>query len=182
MAHMLAAEWNHLRSKSKSSDSLWMKIGGEGYETRVVDGRLQIQAESSMLGYLNAESPFTEDGWFQTGDRVEVDGEWIRFLGRDSDIINVGGRKVYPAEVEDLISGLENVDEVAVFGEENAVMGEIVCDRLRLLEPEDPKKLKKRVRAACRENLESYKVPMKVEVSDEPLTTSRFKKKRRQGT
>ncbi len=67
-----------------------------------------------MLGYLNAPSPFTEDGWFMTGDRVDVDGEYIRFLGRDSGIINVGGQKVYPAEIESVIGALENIDEVAI--------------------------------------------------------------------
>ena len=82
-----------LRSKSKSSDSLWMKVGGEGFETRVVDGKLQIKAQSAMLGYLNAPSPFTPDGWLVTDDVVEVDGEYIRILGRESEIINVGGRR-----------------------------------------------------------------------------------------
>ena len=53
-----------LRSKSKSSDSLWVKVGGEGFETRVVNGMLEIKAKSSMLGYLNAPNPFTKDGWF----------------------------------------------------------------------------------------------------------------------
>ena len=82
-----------LRSKSKSSDSLWVKVGGEGFETRIVDGLLEIKAKSAMLGYLNAPSPFTEDGWFITGDAVEVDGEYIRILGRKSELINVGGGK-----------------------------------------------------------------------------------------
>jgi len=173
------SEVGTLRSKSKSSDSRWVKIGGEGYETRIVDGRLQIKAESSMLGYLNAESPFSEDGWFMTGDRVEVDGEWIRFLGRDSDIINVGGRKVFPAEVEEIIGAIDNIDEVAVFGEENALMGAIVCARIRILEPEDPKQLTRRIRDACRGQLESYKIPIKIQVTDEPLTTPRFKLRRR---
>src|SRR5690606_3810396 len=85
------SELGILRSKSKSSDSLWVKIGGEGFETRVVDGMLEIKAKSAMLGYLNAPSPFTEDGWFKTGDAVEVDGEYIRILGRKSELINVGG-------------------------------------------------------------------------------------------
>ena len=89
-----------LRSKSKSSDSLWVKVGGEGFETRIVDGMLEIKARSAMLGYLNAPSPFTNDGWLKTGDVVEQDGEYIRILRRDSEIINVGGEKVYPAEVE----------------------------------------------------------------------------------
>ena len=59
-----------MRSKSLSSDSLWVKIGGEDFQTRVVDGLLEIKAKSAMLGYLNAPSPFTEDGWFKTGDEV----------------------------------------------------------------------------------------------------------------
>jgi len=70
-----------MRSKSRASDSLWVKVGGEGYETRVVDGVLEIKARSAMLGYLNAPSPFTADGWFMTGDEVEQDGEYFRFWG-----------------------------------------------------------------------------------------------------
>src|SRR5437899_4617689 len=61
-----------LRSTSRSSDSLWVKVGGDGFQTRVVDGMLEIKARSAMLGYLNAASPFTADGWFKTGDAVEV--------------------------------------------------------------------------------------------------------------
>ncbi len=86
-----------MRAKTKSADSLWVKLGGEGYRLRVVDGILQVKAESAMLGYLNAPSPFTDDGFFVTGDRVEQDGEYLKILGRDSDLINVGGQKVYPA-------------------------------------------------------------------------------------
>jgi acyl-CoA synthetase (AMP-forming)/AMP-acid ligase II len=56
-----------LRAKSMSSDSLWVKVGGDGYDLRVVDGILQIKADSAMLGYLNAPSPFTEDGYFIPG-------------------------------------------------------------------------------------------------------------------
>jgi acyl-CoA synthetase (AMP-forming)/AMP-acid ligase II len=172
------SEVGTLRSKSRSSGSLWVKIGGEGYATRVVGGLLQIKAESSMLGYLNAESPFTSDGWFRTGDLVETDGDYIRFLGRDSDLINVGGRKVYPAEVESVIAGLPNVEEVVVFGEENALMGQVVCALVRTMEQEESRDLQRRVRAACRERLEKYKVPMKVEATDQALTTERFKRLR----
>jgi long-chain acyl-CoA synthetase len=89
-----------MRAKSRASSSLWVKLGGEGYKLRIVDGILQIKAESAMLGYLNAPSPFTEDGYLITGDMVEEDGEYLRILGRNSDLINVGGQKVYPAEVE----------------------------------------------------------------------------------
>jgi len=173
------SEVGTLRSRSKSSASLWVKLGGEGYETRVVDGRLEIRADSSMLGYLNAEGAFTADGWFQTGDCVEVDGEYIRFLGRESDIINVGGQKVYPAEVEGVIGALENIEEVVVFGEDNAIMGQVVRARVRLVEEEDLRQLTRRIRKACIGRLDRYKIPMAVELSDAPLTTDRFKLRRR---
>jgi len=165
-----------LRSKSKGSDSLWVKVGGEGFETRVVDGILQIKAKSAMLGYLNAPSPFTQDGWFNTGDSVEVDGEYMRILGRKSEIINVGGEKVYPGEVESVIHGVENVAEVTVHGEKNPIMGNIVCAKVRLLRNEDPKEFTKRLKKYCRERLESYKVPVKVAVENERQHSNRFKK------
>ena len=59
-----------LKSKSKDSGSLWVKIGGDGVETQVVDGILQVKTASALLGYLNAPNPITEDGWFVTGDSV----------------------------------------------------------------------------------------------------------------
>ncbi len=165
-----------LRSKSKSSDSLWVKVGGEGFETRVVDGILQIKAKSAMLGYLNAPSPFTGDGWFNTGDAVKVDGEYIKILGRKSEIINVGGEKVYPGEVEDVIQEIENVAEVTVYAEKNPIMGHIVCAKVNLLNSEDPKEFTKRLKRYCSERLQNYKVPIKVAVVNERQHSDRFKK------
>ena len=59
-----------LRSKSRDSNSLWVKLGGEGFETKVQDGTLRIRAHSAMRGYLNAPSPFDDDGWLNTEDEV----------------------------------------------------------------------------------------------------------------
>lgn len=167
-----------LRSKSRSSNSLWVKVGGEGFETRVVDGILHIKAQSAMLGYLNAPSPFTEDGWFNTGDEVEVDGDYLRILGRRSEIINVGGEKVYPAEVESVIQEMDNVAEVTVVGEKNPITGNIVCARVRLQQPEDPKAFTLRLKKFCRQRLPAYKTPVKVELAEEEQHSARFKKMR----
>ncbi len=167
-----------MRSKSETSDSLWVKIGGEDYETRVVDGILHIKARSAMLGYLNAPSPFTEDGWFNTNDRVEVRDEYIRFLGRDSEIINVGGEKVYPAEVESVIQEVDNVAEVTVYGEKNAIMGNITCARVSMRKQEDPKNFSSRIKYYCKRQLEKYKVPVKIHILQEKQHSQRFKKKR----
>ena len=167
-----------LRSKSKSSDSLWVKVGGEGFETRVVDGILQIKAQSAMLGYLNAPSPFTGDGWFNTGDEVEVDGEYLRILGRRSEIINVGGEKVYPAEVESVIQEMEDVAEVTVYGEKNPITGNIVCARVRLKTPRDPKNFALQIKKYCRSRLPAFKTPVKVTFVEDDQHSARFKKMR----
>ncbi|MFX0199469.1 MAG: fatty acid--CoA ligase family protein [Candidatus Hodarchaeota archaeon] len=172
------SELGILRSKSKDSGSLWVKVGGEGFETKVVDGVLLVRAQSAMMGYLNAPSPFDDDGWMNTQDMVEVDGDYIRILGRQSDIINVGGQKVYPAEVESVLMQMENVIDVSVRREKNPITGNIVVARLSLKNPEDPSALKKRTRKFCKGRLESYKIPVKIEIATQGQYTERFKKVR----
>lgn len=172
------SELGILRSKSKESNSPWVKIGGEGFEIKVVNGVLWIRAQSAMMGYLNAESPFDDDGWMNTQDLVEVDGEYIRILGRCSDLINVGGQKVYPAEVESVLMQMENIKDVSVHGEKNPIMGNIVVAKLVLKEPEDASLLKKKVWNFCKGKLESYKIPVKIEITDKIPYSERFKKLR----
>lgn len=168
-----------MRSKSKSSDSLWVKIGGEGFETRVVDGLLEIKAQSAMLGYLNAPSPFTEDGWFMTGDEVIVDGDYMLILGRRSELINVGGLKVFPIEVESVILTMDGVEDVAVSGEKSALIGNIVKARVKVSTGESVSEFRKRLRAYCNGRLEAFKIPQKVVLVDEMMTGARFKKMRK---
>jgi acyl-CoA synthetase (AMP-forming)/AMP-acid ligase II len=170
-----------LRSQSTSSDSLWIRIGGEGYETRIVDSILEIKAQSAMLGYLNAPTPFTADGWFSTGDAVEVNGEYLRILGRKSEQINVGGEKVYPTEIENVILELPSVADVTVYGEKNAITGEIVCANVTpVREAGDPKReFVAEIKQHCRTRLQRYKVPVKINIVDDSSYSNRFKKVRR---
>ena len=167
-----------LRSKSRSSDSLWVRIGGEGFETRVVDRLLEIKARSAMLGYLNAPSPFTADGWFRTGDEVEVDGDWLRILGRKSELINIGGEKAYPAEIESVLLQMDGVLEVTVVGEPNPITGMIVKAMVRLASGEDPASFRARLRPFCRTRLKPYMIPQKIVVVTDAMHGDRFKKVR----
>tara|TARA_B100000519_G_C14257620_1_gene445837 strand:+ start:2931 stop:4280 length:1350 start_codon:yes stop_codon:yes gene_type:complete len=168
-----------MQSKSESDDSLWVKVGGEGYKTRIVNDILQIKADSAMLGYLNAPSPFTDDGWFITGDRVLQKDGYIKILGRDSEIINVGGEKVYPQEVENIVLEMEDVIDVVVFGEKNALMGEIVSARIVVKNNElDTKLLTRDIKKYCKSKLDSFKIPMKFDFTTDLQYGSRFKKRR----
>src|SRR3569623_3498959 len=136
------SEGGVLRAQSRPDGSLWVRVGGEGCETQVRDGILWIRSQYAMLGYLNAPSKFDAAGWFNTQDQVEVDGDYIRILGRVSDIINVGGQKVYPAEVEDVILELDNIVDVAVLGEAHPLLGQIVVAKVVLQAPEPADDLK----------------------------------------
>lgn len=168
-----------MRSKSENPNSVWVKIGGEGYSWRIESGILQIKSDSVMLGYLNAPSPFTEDGWFVTGDCVERDGNSLRILGRTSDIINVGGQKVYPTEIENAICQMEGVADATVYGEKNLLLGNIVCAKVKPAKREEIDPFTKRLREHCRKSLEKYKVPLKFVISEDVQFDSRSKKIRR---
>lgn len=168
-----------LGSKSRDSGSVWVKVGGAGYRTKVVDGVLWIKSESAMLGYLNAPCPFDDDGWLNTGDLVEVDGDYVRILGRESEIINVGGQKVYPAEVESVLLQMPNVRDAVAFGEPNPIMGSIVAVRVNLQQPEEAAAFRQRMRLFCRDRLAAFKVPVRVEITEDDLYSTRLKRIRR---
>lgn len=168
-----------LRSQSRGDGSLWVRVGGEGFETKVIDDVLWIRSRYAMMGYLNAPSAFDAEGWFNTQDRVEVDGDYLKILGRVTDLINVGGQKVYPAEVEDVILEQDNIIDVAVFGEAHPLLGQIVAAKVILKDPEPADGLKRRLRVACLAKLAAFKAPAKVYITDQPLHTARQKKTRR---
>lgn len=167
-----------LRAKSRSPDSLWVKLGGDGYNTRVVDGVLQIRADAAMLGYINADSPFTDDGYLITGDLVETDGEWIRILGRKSDIINVGGQKVYPTEVESALLDCPQVLDAIVYGETNPLLGKIVCANVVLHKGIAEKEARSLIRKHCSQLLQPFMVPAKISFVDEITQSTRLKRVR----
>jgi acyl-CoA synthetase (AMP-forming)/AMP-acid ligase II len=169
-----------LRSQSRGDGTLWVRIGGEGFQTKIVDGVLWVKSAYAMVGYLNAQSEFDADGWFNTQDQVEMDGEYFRILGRVTDLINVGGQKVYPTEVENVVLQLENIRDVVVFGEKHGLLGQIVVAKVALESPETVDSVKKRIRLACHETLASFKIPSKVILADGALHSARQKKIRRE--
>ena len=172
------SELGILRSKSRDSASTWVKIGGEGFDTRVVDGILHIKAASAMLGYLNADSPFTADGWFDTGDLVTVDGEYMRIHGRQSELINVGGEKVHPNEVESVIQEVSAVGEVTVYGEKNPIVGHMVCAVIRKTDQTPDSDLARAIKRHCASRLQRFKVPARITFDADAQHSTRFKKQR----
>lgn len=174
------SELGVMDTKSKSNNSLWVKLGGAGFETRVRNNMLEIKAHSAMIGYLNAPSPYTEDGYFMTMDMVEQDGEYYKILGRKSEIINISGEKVYPAEVESFFMGMDGVEDVAVKGESNPLIGSMVVAKFKINTGESLAEFKKRMTAYAKGKIADYKIPQKVRlVTDEEIHSIRLKKDRK---
>ncbi len=173
------SELGVLRSQSRPDGSLWVKLGGEGFQTKVVDDILWIKSEFAMVGYLNAPSPFDKDGWFNTQDRVEVDGDYFKILGRVTDLMNIGGQKVYPSEIEDVIIEMENIEDVAIYSEKNNLLGNIIVAEVVLKDAEALDALKKRIRKGCALKLAPFKVPSKVIIADKNIYSPRMKKVRK---
>jgi acyl-coenzyme A synthetase/AMP-(fatty) acid ligase len=118
-------------------------------EFRIVDGELHVRSTVGMNGYYDA--PDVDDGWRPTGDLVEVRDDRIHFVGRSSDIINVGGVKIHPLPVEEVVSGVEGVAMAAVYGRPNAMTGHVVAvDVVPADAINDLEELEDRIRDACK--------------------------------
>jgi acyl-CoA synthetase (AMP-forming)/AMP-acid ligase II len=164
-----------LRTQSRANDSLWVRIEGHHVNWKVESGVLWIRALSATRGYLNESTPFDKEGWMNTGDAVEVDGDYLLIKGRATEIINVGGLKVYPAEVEDVLIQISNVLAATVQGRRNAVTGQVVVATISLERPEDPDAFDRRARDHCAERLAPHKVPAIFRITACAQHGSRFK-------
>lgn len=167
------SELGILRCKSKARDSLWMKVGGEGVETKIVDCVLKIRSVSRMLGYLNAPSPFDSEDWFDTKDIVEQDGDFIRIVGRNSDVISVAGVKVMPEEVERAALQHPSALYAAAKGVPNPITGEHI--ELTVQPREGVELDRAEMRRFLKERVPSHAQPHRIRIGTVPVNY-RFKR------
>src|SRR5690606_17065477 len=168
------------RTASEGNDSLWIRLGGEGVQTDVRDGVLWVRSPHRFLGYLGEQGTVDADDWYCTGDRVECRDGWLRILGRASELISVGGNKVAPAQVEAAILELPDVAAASVWGEQNALLGQVVVAQVELAPGTTAAGAERRIRQHCRGRLAAYQVPVRVDVVA-GLVGERLKVRRMQG-
>lgn len=120
------SELGIVRVKSEARNSLFMKIGGEGVQTKVLNQVLHIHSETRMLGYLNTDSPFDSDGWYDTKDIVDVKDGFYKITGRIGDMINVGGLKFMASEIERVALAFPNIYLVQATAKQNPITGQHV--------------------------------------------------------
>ncbi len=168
------SELGILRIKSFARNSLFMKVGGEGVETKIVNNVLHIKSKNKMLGYLNAESPFDGDGWYCTKDIVESNQDnYLRITGRDSDVINVGGLKFMPSEIERVALSLPSIKYAKAYAIDNPITGQ---HAELLIDSEDNININiNNIKKALKSELPPYMIPLKI-VTGKLKISHRFKK------
>jgi acyl-CoA synthetase (AMP-forming)/AMP-acid ligase II len=178
------SETGILQTTSESSSSINLRLDDPNIETKIVAGELWLRSKTQILGYLNHDmASFTSDGWFQTGDLVEEhDNGFIRIIGRLKEMINVGGQKVVPGEVESVLLCMEDVQDCMVFAEPNPIMGQVVASQIVLKQGASKDGFKSRMRRFCSEHLEAYKIPVRICFVENTSFGERFKKLRILGT
>jgi acyl-CoA synthetase (AMP-forming)/AMP-acid ligase II len=138
-------------------------------QMRIEDGSLRIRSERTALRYLgNVPALRDADGFVDTGDMVELRDGRYHFIGRRSGILNVGGLKIHPEEVEAVIAGHPRVRMCVVKGRRNVITGSIVvADVVAEFADPDPMRadaelLEAEIFEHCSRHLPRYKVPVSI--------------------
>ncbi|GLH80125.1 hypothetical protein SSBR45G_50340 [Bradyrhizobium sp. SSBR45G] len=140
---------------------------GEGrgaVDMKVVDGSLRIRSRRAAHAYVgpDAAALTDADGYVDTGDMVELRGDRYYFVGRRNGIINVGGLKVHPEEIEAVINGHPEVRMSRAKSRRSPITGGIVVAEVVLTADNDPARadtVRHEILAECRARLALHKVP-----------------------
>src|SRR5262249_52931423 len=150
-----------------------------GTEVRLSSqGELEVRGPSLFSGYLKDQTEtlkaFTADGWFRTGDLGEARGEYVAITGRSKDLINRGGVKINPANLEMLLDSHPKVLQSALVPMPDAVLGEKACAFISLRNPAQPAALTELVDYLLGKGIAKNKLPERlVIVAEMPLTPTR---------
>jgi len=135
-----------------------------GVEMKVEDGSLRIRSKRTAHAYVDHKAPpLTDaDGFVDTGDMVELRGDRYHFVGRRGGIINIGGLKVHPEEIEAVINRDPEVRMSRARSRKSPITGAIVVADVVLADGSNPAReseIRDRILADCRVSLASHKVP-----------------------
>lgn len=153
----------------------------DGVELMIADGELLVRSENRMAAYDATTRDgvvIKPDGWTHTGDLVEILGDRVYFVGRRSDIINVGGNKVAPLQVEQVIRQVPGILDVRVFPQNSSIAGQLVACEIVPAADVDNQELKRRVAQHCHAALAGHARPRWITIVDQIALTSANKVQR----
>lgn len=159
----------------------WIDEGLDPVRMRIADGVLEVASPIAMLGYLGSPMRRLEEpvDWWRTGDMIGIEGDRAYFLGRADSVINVGGAKVRPEEVEQALLCIPGVADARVFGRRNPITGHLVAAEVAAAPGEDHAWLRVTILRALSNSLERHKIPQFLTVGDRLTVDPSGKKPRR---
>jgi acyl-coenzyme A synthetase/AMP-(fatty) acid ligase len=137
----------------------------ESVELKVEGGSLHVRSPRTAQRYLGNDEPITRDGWVDTGDLLDRRDDRLYFLGRRGGVINVGGLKVHPEEVEAVINTHPRVLMSRVRGRRSAITGGLVVAEVMARQDVSPgrdRTLEGEILELCHRSLPPYKVPAQI--------------------
>jgi acyl-CoA synthetase (AMP-forming)/AMP-acid ligase II len=130
-----------------------------GIALRVVDDHLHVRNEAVGAAYLGGQGAVAQDGWVNTGDVVEVLGDRVLFRGRSSGVINVGGDKVHPEEVERAVLSHPSVRLARIYAKMNPIVGALVAADIVAQADVDTAALREELKGYLAARLDRHMVP-----------------------
>jgi acyl-coenzyme A synthetase/AMP-(fatty) acid ligase len=141
-------------------------VGRGDVDIKIEDGSLRLRSARTASGYVGRDDQalLDDDGFVDTGDMVELRGARYYFVGRKGGIINVGGQKVHPEEVEATINRHPDVWASLVRSRRNPITGAVVAADVVLkdqagVDEDHTTEVEREIMAICRRSLAPYKVP-----------------------
>ena len=143
--------------------------GNGAVEMKIQDGSLRIRSPRTAIRYMGQQNAIVADadGFVDTGDMLELRDNRYYFVGRRDGVINVGGLKVHPEEVEAVINRHPQVRVSLVRKKKNPITGAVVIAEVALWNPIEPDQidgLEKEIFDLCRQALPRHKVPASISV------------------
>ncbi|MEC8333141.1 MAG: fatty acid--CoA ligase family protein [Verrucomicrobiota bacterium] len=173
------SETGAIRIRSTKNESLFFSINDPETAWKIIEDELWLKTPSRIIGYLDSDQDqLKADGWYATGDLVEDDGQGnLRIVGRTSEVINVGGQKVNPCEIESILIELKGVESVRVYGIKNPITGDGIACEIVSSECKSISLWKREIRRHCRKELQLWKIPTNIIVVKKVEVNSRMKRK-----
>lgn len=178
-------DWKHLDTVGRPSPNVKIKIADDAGGMKEADrsGEILIRGDMIMNGYWGKPGltrTCFSDGWFHTGDTGFFDSDgYLHLMGRKEEILNVGGMKIAPGEIEKILLKYDNIKEAAVvaINTQNSLTPKIIKAFIVLKDEKKSVGLQD-LRKFCLKEMEGYKIPQALEILSELPKTDSGKIKR----
>jgi acyl-CoA synthetase (AMP-forming)/AMP-acid ligase II len=145
-----------------------------------IDGQQHLWLKPPHSPDSNLAKRLDSEGYLDTGDLVQIQDNRVQFLGRDSGVINVGGNKVHPEQVEQVLLQIADVLQAKVYAKASSVLGQLVVADIVVVANADQSKLQPLLFAHCQQQLARYQIPTRFNFVDSLSTNATGKLSRKE--